>query len=309
MAAPDCHEFERLGMKSLQRVFRIVDLLRDRREIRLQEIADSLQLQKSTVHRLTAELCAEGYLHKSPETKRYTLGMKFLYISSNIIDNMDIRALAKPGIRSLNELTQETVHLAMLVDRQVIYVDKEESPRAVRMYSQIGKVAPLYCTGVGKAVLAFQPPEMVGELLARLRFSRYTPNTIVDRQALARELAVIRKRGFALDNEEHEPNVGCIAAPLWDHSQKVIASISITAVLHRHVRIEQLLEYKELLVDTCDEISRKLGFRQETLEGGFLNGHPRSAVSVQRRPRRTSRKKWGGRRGGHGGAAREGEAG
>ncbi len=277
-------------MKSLQRVFRIVDLLRDRREIRLQEIADSLRLQKSTAYRLTTELCAEGYLHKSPETKTYTLGMKFVDISSTIIDNMDIRALAKPGIRNLNGVTQETVHLAVLVDRQVIYVDKEESPRAVRMYSQIGKVAPLYCTGVGKAVLAFQPPEMVEDLLARVRFSRYTPNTIVDRQALARELAVIRKRGFALDNEEHEPNVGCIAAPLWDHSQRVIASISITAVLHRYVRIERLLEYKELLVDTCDEISRKLGFRREAQEGGPLNGHSRSAASVPRRHQRVSRK-------------------
>jgi len=278
-------------MKSLQRVFRIVDLLRDRREIRLQEIADSLRLQKSTAYRLTAELCAEGYLHKSPETKTYTLGMKFVDISSSIIDNMDIRALAKPGIRNLNEVTQETVHLAMLVDRQVIYIDKEESPRAVRLYSQIGKVAPLYCTGVGKAVLAFQPLDTVEELLARVRFSRYTPNTIVDRQALTRELAVVRKRGFALDNEEHEPNVGCIAAPLWDHSQRVIGSISITAVLHRSVRIEQLLEYREALVATCDEISRKLGFRREALGGGLLNGHPRLATSVQRRPRKASRKK------------------
>ncbi|HVO39025.1 MAG TPA: IclR family transcriptional regulator [Spirochaetia bacterium] len=278
-------------MRSLQRVFRIVDLLRDRREIRLQEIADSLRLQKSTAYRLTAELCAEGYLQKSPETKTYALGMKFLDISSHIIDTMDIRALAKPGIRRLNEVTQDTVHLAMLVDRQVIYVDKEESPRAVRMYSQIGKVAPLYCTGVGKAILAFQPSETMDELLARVRFQRYTPNTIVDRHALARELAVTRRRGFALDNEEHEPNVGCIAAPLWDHSQKVIASISITVVLHRHVRIEQLLEYRELLVDTCDGISRKLGFRRETLKDGPLNGQPRSDVRDHRRARIPARKR------------------
>lgn len=267
-------------MKSLQKVFRILDLLRDRREMRLQEIADSLRLQKSTTHRLAAELCAEGYLHKNPETKTYALGMKFLDISSFIIDNMDIRALAKPGIRNLNEVTRETVHLAMLVDRQVIYVDKEESARAVRMYSQIGKVAPLYCTGVGKAILAFQSSEMTEELLSRVRLLRYTPNTIVDRKAMARELAMIRRRGFALDNEEHEPDVGCIAAPLWDHSQRVIASISITAVLHRHANIEQLLQYKELLLETCAEISRLLGFRPRDPDAGRVNGRWPSAVSL-----------------------------
>ena len=266
-------------MKSLQKVFRIVDLLRDRREMRLQEIADSLGLQKSTAYRLAAELCAEGYLHKNTETKTYTLGVKFLDISSVIMDTMDIRTLAKPGIRNLNKVTRETVHLAMLVDRQVIYVDKEESAQTVRLYSQIGKVAPLYCTGVGKAILAFQPPEMTEDLLSRVRFSRYTANTIVDRKALAQELAAIRRRGFALDKEEHEPSVGCIAAPLWDHSQSVIASISITTVLHRHAHIEQLLRHKDLLIETCADISRKSGYRPQALKNGHANGQRRSSAS------------------------------
>ena len=131
----------------------------------------------------TTELCAGGYLHKNPDTKTYTLGTKFLEISSRILDTMDIRDVARPTIERINRLTQETIHLGMLVDREVIYVDKVESPGAVRMYSQIGKVAPLYCTGVGKAILAFQPAKVAAELLAGVRFTRYTENTIVDRKA------------------------------------------------------------------------------------------------------------------------------
>ena len=254
------------GAKSLQRIFQIIDLLKAHRELRLQEIADALGLCKSTAHRLTFQLCRSGYLSKNSETKTYQLGMKFLDISSHIIDNLDIRELAKPGIRRLNELTQETIHLALLMDRQVIYVDKQESPRAIRMYSQIGKVAPLYCTGVGKAVLAFQAPEKIDELLESVELQRFTANTLTDRESLLRELASIRRNGFAMDREEHELHVGCIAAPVRDYTQEVIGSISITAVLHQ-MKTEALVKHKDLLMDVCMEISQGLGFR-----GGAKNG-------------------------------------
>lgn len=247
-------------MKSLQKIFQVIELLKENREMKLQEIADSLGLYKSTAHRLTSELCRSGYVQRNAETKAYHLGMKFVDISSHIIDNLDIRELSKPGIRHLNDIAKETIHLAVLADTQVIYVEKKESPHAIRMYSQIGRAAPLHCTGVGKAILAFQSPEMIDQMLGSGSLRKYTANTIVARDALLRELAVIRKDGFAFDREEHEPHVGCIAGPLWDHSGKVVASISITAVLY-DLKMEELVTHKDLLLSTCAEISKSLGYR------------------------------------------------
>ena len=253
-------------MKSLEKIFRIIELVTDNREMKLQEIADDLGLYKSTAHRLAAELCRYGFLLKNEMTKSYQLGMKFVDISSHIIDNMDIREVARRGIKELNDATGETIHLAVLVDRQVIYVDKKESAHAIRMYSQIGKVAPLYCTGVGKAVLAFQPAEVIDELLGGVDFRRFTPNTIVTRKDLMRELAAIRKNGFAFDREEHELHVGCIAAPVRDNTGSVVASVSITAVLYQ-LKLEKVAAHKELLLSVCAEISRGLGYREGSGNG------------------------------------------
>jgi len=248
-------------MKSLQKAFRIIELLKETREMRIQEIADSLGFYKSTAHRLATELCRSEYLVKDEVTKSYQLGMKFVDISSHIIDNMDISEVAKRGIQELNRVTRETVHLALLVDKQVVYVDKRESAHAIRMYSQIGKVAPIYCTGVGKAILAFQSAEVIDEILGSQRLRKFTPNTIITRKALVRELATIRKKGFAVDREEHELHVGCIAAPVRDHTRNVVASVSITSVLYQF-ELENLLAHKDFLLDVCEAISKGLGYRE-----------------------------------------------
>lgn len=244
----------------------MIELLKDNKEMRLQEISDYLGLNKSTAHRLAAELCKNGFLQKNEMTKLYQLGMKFVEVSSHIIDNMDIRELAKRGIKELNDVTKETIHLAVLVDKQVIYVDKMESAHAIRMYSRIGKVAPLYCTGVGKAILAFQSTEMIDHLLDSVNFQKFTPNTIVSRKDLMRELATIRKNGFAFDREEHELHVGCIAAPVRDNAMNVIASVSITSVLYQ-LKLENLVAYKDLLISVCAEISKGLGYKESIGNG------------------------------------------
>jgi DNA-binding IclR family transcriptional regulator len=269
-------------MKLLQKVFQIIELLKSNKEMKLQEIVDELGMHKSTAHRLTAELCANGYLQKNAGTKTYQLGMKFLDISSHIIDRMDIREIAKQGIKELNAITKETIHLAVLADKQVIYTDKRESVHAIRMYSQIGKVAPFYCTGVGKIILAFQPAEVIDELLSSFRFQKHTPNTIVTRKALMKELAEIRKNGFGFDREEHELHVGCIAAPVRDHTRNVVASISVTAVLYE-MSMEKLAGFKDLLLATCADISGELGYREGLDDKGRVPGkNPSSRVRKAR---------------------------
>lgn len=248
-------------MKSLEKVFRIIELLEKTQEIKLQDIANELSMYKSTVHRIVSELCEYNYLERHEETKKYKLGLKFVDISSHVIDNMDIRELAKKSIEELNVITKETIHLAMFIDNQAVYIDKKESTHAIRMYSKIGKVAPLYCTGVGKAIVAFQTPEIVQQLLDSITFHKYTEHTIESREQFLKEIEEIRKNGYAVDRGEHEENVACIAAPIRDYSKKVIASLSITAILYR-MKMEELLAYKYLLVEKAQDISRSLGYRE-----------------------------------------------
>ena len=229
--------------------------------MKLQEVANDLNIHKSTVHRIISSLCAYGYVQRSDETKKYRLGLKFLDISSTIIGNLDIREVAKKSIEELNNITKETVHLAMLLGNQVIYIDKKESLYSIRMYSEIGKNAPLHCTGVGKVILAFQPPKIQEKLLDSITFHKYTENTIVSMKQLMREVEEIREKGYALDKEEHEKNIGCMAVPIRDYTKKVIASISVTAILYR-MNIEDLIKYKNMVLEKGYEISRKLGYRE-----------------------------------------------
>jgi len=246
-------------MKSLSKVFAIIELLKKNKEIKLQEIANDLNMHKSTVYRIISDLCAYDYVQRSDETKKYRLGLKFLDISASIIDNLDIREVAKKSIEELNNITKETVHLAVLLGNQVVYIDKKESPYLIRMYSEIGKSAPLHCTGIGKVILAFQPPKIQEKLLDSITFHKYTENTIVSMKQLMREVEEIREKGYALDKEEHEKNVGCIGVPIRDYTKKVIASISVTAILYR-MKMEDLIKNKDVVLEKGYEISRKLGY-------------------------------------------------
>ena len=248
-------------MKSLDKVFTIIELLKKNKEMRLQEIANELGIYKSTIHRLISELCTYNYVERDNITKKYRLGLKFLDIASYIISNLDIREAAREGIEAINNITKETVHLAILLDDKAIYIDKKESHHSIRMYSQIGKPAPLYCTGVGKAILAYQPPEILNNLLKTITFHKYTKSTIMSRKQLLTEIDEIKINGYALDNEEHEENIGCIAVPIRDYTKKVIASISVTAILYR-MKLEDLLKYKDIILEKSYEISKKLGYRE-----------------------------------------------
>ncbi len=248
-------------MKSLDKVFAIIELLKRNKEMRLQDIADELDMYKSTVHRIISELCTHNYVEKDDITKRYKLGLEFLDISSFVIENLDVRGAARDSIEELSRVTKETIHLAMLLDNQVIYVDKKESPHTIRMYSQIGKSAPLYCTGVGKAILAFQSNEVKNKLLNSITFHKHTENTIASKKQLLKEIDEIKNKGYALDNEEFEKNISCIAAPIWNYKKRVVASISITAILHS-MNLKELLKYKDVILEKSYEISKKLGYKE-----------------------------------------------
>ena len=247
-------------MKSLDKVFRIIDLLKSNKSMKLQEITNELGLPKSTVHRIISKLMKNKYIYKD-SNNIYKLGYKFLEISNSILNDFDLRDVAKDSIDKLSEITKNTVHLAMLISKEVIYIDKRESQHSIRMYSQIGKTAPTYCTGVGKVLLAFQSKKAITEILDNTSFHRYTNNTIVSKDSLLKELSEIRKNGYAVDNEEHEKNIGCIAAPICNSENTAVGAISITAILY-DIKFEEILNYKDLLIAECKNISKKLGYQK-----------------------------------------------
>lgn len=218
-------------------------------------------LHKSTVHRILNTLMAKGYIEKNPETEKYSLGMRFLYLSSTILDQMDIRKVAKPLLERLCSNTGEVVHLSILDNGEAVYIDKVENPnKSIRMYSQIGKRVPLHCTGVGKILIAWLPDKDLEAILKKHGMKRFTENTITDIETLKKHLKKIREMGYAIDEMEHEEGIRCVAAPIYNIKGKVIASVSVSGPV-LHVTKERIPELTEEVIKTAKEISYHLGYR------------------------------------------------
>jgi len=248
-----------LSMGLLDKALFIINHLRVKDSASLQEISDALGIPKSTAHRLLKEMHDYGFISKSPETKRYSLGIAFIQIGLGLLEKLDLKKIASPYLDRLNSETLETIHLAMLIDDQIIYIDKRESRQAIRMYSYIGKSAPVYCTGVGKALISFQEPETRDRIIKKIEFTRFTKTTISTQEEMMKAIGAIRGAGFAVDDEEHEDNIICIAAPIFDHKNIALASLSITTMTYR-ISLSELMKYKDSLISVCQEISMKLGW-------------------------------------------------
>ncbi|HIE37629.1 MAG TPA: IclR family transcriptional regulator, partial [Anaerolineae bacterium] len=162
------------------------------------------------------------------------------------------------------EKLQVAVHLAQLAGPEILYIDKIETHRSLPLYSRIGRKAPIYCTGLGKALLAFSPPERIRLILDQVDLRPYTRNTITEREVLLRELQKIREKGYAVDREEHEEGISCIAAPIFDFCNEPIAAISVTD-LSRKILLNEESYAKEVL-RFSEAISKAIG--KTSREGG-----------------------------------------
>lgn len=216
-------------------------------EFNLTELSERLGLNASTVFRLLATLQGRGYVEQSPENGRYRLGSACLRLGSVYLAQADLRRRLTPLLVTLRDECRETVHLATL-DRkrmEVVYLEKLEGLLPIGlMGSRVGGRSPAYCTGLGKAMLAHESPEAVQAFYQAHGLQAYTPQTTTTLETLSRELAGIRRRGYALDNAEHEPGVKCVAAPVWNHRQEVIGAISVAGPAER---IEQLIAAEGLI--------------------------------------------------------------
>lgn len=201
--------------------------------VRFSDLLEKSPYPKATLYRFLQTLTHQGMLHLDPETGHYSPGMRLVRLAHAAWAQSSLAPIARPWIDSLAAATGETVHLAQLDGGQVLYVDKRNATKPVDMFAQAGKVGPAYCTGVGKAMLAFLPTEQQDSAIARQSFYRHTPQTMTTPDALRQELQAIRERGHAFDREEHEPGIICCAVPILSRAGRVLGAISVTSTTTR----------------------------------------------------------------------------
>ncbi|MGB0845333.1 MAG: IclR family transcriptional regulator [Thiolinea sp.] len=224
--------------------------------LRFTELLQRIDQPRGTLHRQLSNLVEEGLLTQRRDGV-YELGAHLLYLASRAWSQNSMRTVAEPLLWELQEKTGETVHLAVLQELKVIYLDKVESQQSVRMHSQIGNASPLYCTGVGKAMLSALPDKTVREMLKQIQFQRHTEHTLANARELRKELTLIRRQGFAEDREEHQVGIRCVAAPVVTEDGQLTCAISATAPIFR-LQPGQLEQWQVWVTDTAKQIGQHL---------------------------------------------------
>lgn len=224
-------------VQAVSRALALLELVcRAGRPLTLGMAAEEAGLVRPTAHRLLRTLIDYGLVSQDAVTKTYRPGLKLFELSNDVVRNLDLRSEALPEIRQLSRETNETVHLGILDEGEVVYIDKVESSQTIRMYSAIGKRAPAHCTGLGKILLAHLPAEELRRVIQKRGLREFTRTTITTVEALERELELVRERGYAVDDGEHEPEIRCVACPIRGSSGLVIAAMSLTAPATRMSR-------------------------------------------------------------------------
>lgn len=256
---------QRNNSLSVRRAVTILEFLARQADARgrsLAELAAGTGLNKSTLLRLLAPLREHGLADQDSGTERYRLGPTTLFWAQAYLSTLDLRSVAAPSLYQLMQTTRETVHLVVYDHGEVVYIDKVESPNTIRMFSQVGRRNPAYCTAVGKAFLAYLPEAAFDEVVAR-GLSHRTDNTRTTPEALRTDLELVRQRGYAVDDIENEPEVRCVGAPIFDYSGRVIAAASVSGPATR-VTGERVPELGRVVKGATEKISERLGFRRHS---------------------------------------------
>ena len=257
------------NITALQRGLRLLHLFSESpRGLTAKQVAALSRLPVSTVHRFLVNLDRSGFLNCSGDGV-YHLGVTCFAIGQAALGQLDIRRLSLPYLQELNQQTRETIHLTIRHGLNAVYVEKLDSSEPLRIHSRIGASVPLHCTAVGKVMLAYLPAEEQDRTIRQLDLKRLTPNTVGNLQELQSELYRVRKNGYACDMEEHELHIRCIAAPVWDHTGGVHASLSLTAPVVR-MPVSRLRQLAPLVQDAGIRISQELGYQDSEKTGSRL---------------------------------------
>lgn len=250
-----------MHVQSLTRAFDIIELLaREQHGLILSEIAERLNLATSTAYRLLTALKERGYVEQTRKSGSYRLGMTFVDMSSLYLNRLELKTEAEPILRELSMKTGQTVFLAVRDGWQIVYMDKMEQFNSLRKYSIIGQRKPVYATSLGKALLLGLEDNEIEDLLLGVKFERLGPKTHTDLQRLLFDIQSSRERGWTLDDEEAEPGVRCVAAPIRDYRAQVIAAVSTSWSITAFPDIE-ISRFADYVRHAADEISRHMGYQ------------------------------------------------
>lgn len=237
----------------------ILDILASKADtgISLAELSSLIEMPKSSTHRYLATL-QELDLAERKDGDRFYLGTKVIELAGSFLMHSDLRNESQTILNDLAERTGETIHLAVPSDTEVVYIAKVESKHGLGMFSHIGARLPMYCTALGKAILAFGSQASFQAVIAEPLSAR-TPNSIISAQALEAELARTRERGYAIDNEENETGIRCVGAPILDYTATPIAAISISVPRER-MDEQRYNSLGKLVREAAQMVSRRKGF-------------------------------------------------
>ncbi len=254
---------EKNPVQSAGKIFQIMETLAEEGPCGLLELSHLLNINKSTVHRLLNSLIYMGYVSQDEESLKYYMTLKIANVSGKVLKQIDILSIAQPYLKELMEQTYETVHLVKRMDNNICYIHKLEpvnTGRSIQMASFVGMISPLYCTGVGKSIMARLPEAEVRRIWSQSEVSPKTEFTILNVEQLLAELEKVRQCGYSLDNEENELGVRCIAVGIDDYTGKADYAISISAPTSR-MSDERIQELSPLILEVGRKLSHYMGYR------------------------------------------------
>lgn len=248
-------------VKSVDKACQLIEMVSDHPDgIGITELASQAGMYKSTVHRLLTTLLKRGYIEQEETSGKYKLGYTLLDMGMKLLASIDLRREALIYLQQLAVESNEVVHLAILDQGEIVYVEKVESQNTIRMHSRVGKRVPVHATGLGKAILAFLSVSEAVAIIDRYGLPALTDHTITDRGTFLKSLERTRANGYAIDVEENQLGISCVAAPIWDNNRRVIAACSVSGPSVR-ITPERMRELVPIVTRTGFQISERLGYR------------------------------------------------
>lgn len=250
-------------VKAVDHAFDVLEALGgEREELGVTELAKELGFSKNNVFRLLATFQERGYVGQNPKTENYRLGLKVFEMAQVYLHKSGLVRNARPVLQDIVARCNESAYISILAQGEVVYLDLVESRQMVKLIPRVGRRLPSYCTAAGKIQLAFQNEDDLERLFKDKALKRFTDNTLADYESLLKEFEGCAGKGFALDNQEYEDEVKCVAAPVRDYTRRVVAGVSVSGPTFRLSEERIRDELVPLVVEAGKTISSKLGFQE-----------------------------------------------
>ncbi|MEM3858366.1 MAG: IclR family transcriptional regulator [Candidatus Micrarchaeaceae archaeon] len=249
-------------IKSILKAFEILNLFESNANMSLSEISEKIKAPKTTTHGLLSTLTAMGFVEKDTMPGRYKLGYKLYELGMAVAKQWQILNVAVPYLKSIVDKLNETTHLAVLKDGEVLYIAKWESTRSIKIVSEVGSKLPAHCTGVGKILLSGLDEKALDYIISSKELKRFTKNTITDPEKLKEEIKKIKEVRYAVDNEEIMSGLKCIAVPIYNHTGSISYALSVSAPAYR-LSGDNFFKALNTIQNIALAISKELGYSLE----------------------------------------------